>query len=145
MLNSYEYIFVTTDEYGLLKKKSKSWDHSEIAGNYYGADVSEYNELLSKGKNIICCVAPDLKIIDQMSFLYCVKPVLIWIDTDLIVANKRLIDSKLNGRAAGSLHYLQNEENTEKIKSKTDYIFAPKGSLKEDSASFVELIKKIIS
>ncbi len=141
---STEYDFVTLSKYNFLKNKSTKWDHSEIAGNYYGADVSDYNKLLLEGKNVICCIAPDVKVIEQMSGLYAVKPLLVWIETELSTANKRLTESEVEGRIARKSHNLQTEENAENIKAKIDHLFIPKDIIEEDKANFIILIQKLL-
>jgi len=142
---SEEYIFATVNKYNSLRKKSKAWDHSEIAGNYYGADIEKWNVILSQGKNLICCIAPDISVINQMSALYKVRPLLVWIETELSIANKRLMRSGLAGRAARSNHHLQTEKNARKIKSKVNYIFTPQGNLKKDSVYFTEFVNGLLN
>ena len=139
-----EYSFVTLEKYEILRRESKKWDHSEIAGNYYGANISEYNKIILEGKNVICCIAPEVKTIEQMSSIYAVKPLLIWIDAKLSIANKRLVNSEINERIARKNNDLQTEKNASIIKAKVDWIFTPKGNIEEDKTAFAILIKKLL-
>jgi guanylate kinase len=132
---SHEYIFVSPQKYASLKKQNPQWNHTGYNGFDYGADVSEIKQLLNKGVNIICSVVPDQEVIDEMSQLYGTKAITIWLDTPGETAVRRIKKDRLR--------HLRSEKIN--LAESSDYIFNPKGVLKEDKRLFIELILRIIT
>jgi guanylate kinase len=141
---SIEYEFVTPEEYTARRASSKPWDHMHLQEHNYGADVDGVNQKLARGIGIICCTAPDEDTISQMSNLYAVSPVVVWVDTPLELANKRLLASG-NERRMGRVHHkLQSETNAAKIKQLASVVFEPVNDLRVDEANFVGTIQQIM-
>lgn len=136
-----ELIFVSKEEYEKLRAKSSSWDHSEVAGNFYGNDAAAINAQLRKGQDLICPVAPDVSMLNEMKECYEVNPVFVWIDVPLETANTRLETL----RPDRIKHHYQNEETRVTFLKLADHIFTPIGDLEKDVVSFVELIKNIMA
>jgi guanylate kinase len=131
--DSYEYVFVTDDEYIWMKSASLKWDET-IFGEYkYASDANKYIEDLGNGVNIIVSVTPDLGDIQEMTGVYGVTPVSIWINTPKDVAMNRIKDDP---RRAG-------RQEDETVKDHFDILFDPIGILEKDSESFIDLIRKI--
>jgi len=126
---SLEYDFVTRSEYEFRRRASQYWDHSEVGGYEYGADIDRINQKLAHGVSVICCVAPDMAVILEMRTLYATPPVLIWVDTPLAIANARLLASGDDSRAARVEHRLQSESVVEPI-----------GNLEIDQANFIKML-----
>ena len=135
-----ELRFVGKEEYASLRAGSALWDHSEVAGNYYGADIAVIREQLRRGINLICPVAPDILIVDEMKEAYSIQPILIWIDTPLDTANKRLAEL----RPDRSKHHYQTSKTRDTFLKTADFIFTPSGELETDIRDFIGLIRKII-
>ncbi len=131
--DSFEYKFVSDDEYDALKTKSANWDHTDYQGYKYGADVDEVRALLDAGENVICSVAPDTEVAKVMSQLYGASPVIVWIDTPAEVAKSRTGHDEVRFNRA--------EDNT--LKNEADHIFKPTGYLKDDEKAFVKLVKQL--
>ena len=140
-----EYEFVSGREYYDQMSASNKWDHTLFSNHSYGADVELANKKLLAGHNLICCIAPDEDTITQMSELYLVKPIIIWIDTPLEVANDRLIKSGNERRAARPAHQLQNNFNAEKIKRLVQIIFKPTQNLNDDGVAFTKIVRQLLN
>jgi guanylate kinase len=130
-----EYIFVTEQEYERRKNTSSSWDHSEYQGYKYGADVHAVLDTLQRGGHVICALAPDETILEQMKHLYKEEPVLIWIDTPKAVSAARIQGDAL--RAA--------RHETADIKQTFHYMFTPTGDLSADEDTFCNLLEDVLS
>lgn len=130
--DSFEYKFVSDDEYNELRAKSANWDHTDYQGYKYGADVDEIKSLLSAGEKVICSIAPDAEIAESMSKLYGATPIIIWIDTAPEVAKARINGDKVR---------LERDED-ETFKSEADFIFTSTGKLPEDEKNFIELVTR---
>jgi guanylate kinase len=132
--SSYEYVFVTDDEYVWMKSASMKWDET-IFGDYkYASDANKYIEDLAKGINVIVSVTPNMADIQEMADIYGVKPVLVWINTDKAVARSRI---------EGDPRRLARQED-ESVKEHFDVLFDPVNDIDRDTASFVALINKIL-
>lgn len=135
---SPEYEFVSPAAYARRRRQSKQWDHTEFGGNSYGADVDRVNSLLAGGSNIICHVAADQATIQQMSNLYTVQPTLIWIDTPLDVANRRLAQSGDDAR------HLRGQATASSVRHLAHLTFTPTQNLNNDTAAFTQLVKQVL-
>ena len=50
---SYEYVFLTEDEYMWMKKTSPNWDETIFSGYKYASDANKYIKDLNSGVNVI--------------------------------------------------------------------------------------------
>jgi len=141
---STEYDFVNPEEYVAMQVASNNWDHTEVHGYSYGADVAGINHKLKSGVSMICCIAPDPDVIDQMKYMYAAVPILVWIDTTLQVANNRLYASGDEKRIERIGHSLQSEAKAAEVKQLASVMFRPVDDLRVDEASFVRVIKEIM-
>lgn len=132
--DSYEYVFVTDDEYVWMKSASLKWDETVFGDYKYASDANKYIEDLYRGVNVIVSVTPNLGDIQEMTDIYGVKPVTIWINTPKDIAMSRIQDDP---HRAG-----RNED--EAVKEHFDVIFDPTNVLEDDIKSFVGLIRTII-
>lgn len=132
---SHEYHFVTDKQYNALRVASTHWDHTAYNGYSYGADSANIQKLLARGKHIICAVAPDLAVVNEMAAMYGAKPLTIWINTPTDVALQRTADDEL--RAA-------REEDATAAEHFT-IIFQPTGKVEADIRAFAELLKPVIT
>jgi guanylate kinase len=132
--NSHEYIFVSQAEYDNLRAGLENWDHTEYAGFSYGADAAVIKTLLAEGKNVICSVAPDLEVIDDMAKLYGPEPVTIWIRVPKEVAKSRIYNDDIRDS--------RNEDVV--ISTNFDYVLEPVGEIDTDVTRFVGLIRDLM-
>jgi guanylate kinase len=142
---SREYDFVSQQEYSERMSGSEKWDHTFFSNHSYGADVEVANRKLREGRSLICCIAPDEDTIVQMSRLYAVKPIVIWIDTPLEVANDRLVKSGNKRRADRLDHKLQNDAHAVIIEQQANISFNPTRRIADDGAAFVELVERLLA
>lgn len=133
--DSFEYKFVDETTYETLKKSSDNWDHTDYQGHKYGADIAAVKAWLHNDQPVICAVAPDLIIINEMEERYGTKPVKIWIDTPASVAKQRI---------QNDLDRLQRRE-TERVKSAFDFVFQPSGKIDKDDKDFSNILKHVIT
>lgn len=133
--DSFEYSFVTDEAYEKQKAASTDWDHTDYRGHKYGADVAAIKALIAQGQPVICAVAPDLFVIDEMQDRYGVAPIKIWIDTPPQSAKQRI---------QNDLDRLSRAES-DRVKHAFDFIFAPTGDLKKDEAEFTHTIRTVLS
>jgi guanylate kinase len=131
---SFEYKFVDDAEYETLRAASEKWDHTEYNGFKYGADVEAVNRSLHEKADFICCVAPDLLVIQAMKEIYGVTPLTIWIDTPAGTAKQRTAEDEI--RAA--------RQEDARLKHRFNRIFPTTGHLEEDTANFVRLIRHVL-
>ena len=117
---SFEYTFVSRDEYEYLRDSNKVQDHTLVGDNYYGTDASLCNNLLAAGENVICCVIPSAEAIEEMASWYDIEPIVIWIDTPLYLANERLLNLEDKSRTARVDNPLQSQENADKVMKMLD-------------------------
>ena len=130
---SYEYVFVTEDEYIWMKKTSLKWDETVFSGYKYASETNKYIKDLNSGVNVIVSVTPNLDDIQQMADIYAIKPVTIWINTPKEVAVARIKSDVLRS----------GRKEDETVKDDFDIIFEPTNVLANDLVSFVDLIRKI--
>lgn len=142
--DSSEYEFVSVDEYDRRRRCSRLWDHSEYDDHYYGADIEAARRLLHQGVPLICGVIPD-GTYQQMGERYGLKPVLIWVDTPLETANRRLLATGDVRRARRIHHSLQQPAAGDTIRRSSQYIFTPTGNVADDERLFTDLLADIIN
>lgn len=132
--HSHEYVFVSEHQYDELRRKAVEWDHTVYSGFYYGADAADIKVALAEGKQLICSVAPDLSVTQEMANLYETQPVTIWIEVPQDVAKQRIHNDNI--RESRIEHVAMS--------AKFDHIFEPIGNIEVDTASFVELLRTIL-
>lgn len=138
-----EYIFTNEVEYFQRKAQSKKWDEAIVYNFYYGNDVESINKDLSEGKNLIVCTTPEKSLIEHQISIYSAKPILIWIDTSLDLANSRAISE---GRPERIDHPMQTLDRRNEILKKVDVVFTPESdSLEENKKKFIDLIKSYLA
>lgn len=131
----FEYRFVSDEQYEQLRAESPDWDHTDYNGYKYGADAAGARQKVAQGKVVICSVAPDEEIIEEMKRRYDPAAITIWIDTPKNVARDRVAtDSLRSGR-----------EEDESVKSAFDHIFQPSGDLEQDRQAFIELLGQMLT
>lgn len=132
---SFEYDFVSEDEYARRRSASAGWDHTKYMGHEYGADIAAVKTWLEGGQPVICSVAPDLFIINEMQEHYGMKPIKIWINAPVRVAKQRLQDD---------LDRLSRAE-TDRVKGDFDFIFEPTGNLAADKREFTRILENVLA
>lgn len=137
------YVFVSENEYMVLKNNSNNWSHTEIYGNYYGGNLEKILIELKKGKNIIFNFYPDKNKIVAVEKKLNYKIWKVFIDVP-----KEITESRIkNEREFNERHRIKVEENIliDEVKDICDCIFYPKGDVVEDSKLFLELINNKIN
>jgi len=135
---SIEYLFVNDNQYEELRLKSNNWDHDLIHGYKYGIDLSN----LEKDNNYILCVYPDVNIINKISNLYPFKIIKIYINTNINLSKKRLI----NERPLIEVDRVNAEDkiNLYEVIKICDIIFDPVNDVNKDTNKILKIINKII-
>ena len=139
-----QLIFVSNKEYEDLRKKSQLWDHTEILGIYYGADTQKVNEDLESGANYIITAPSDVHLLEDVRSKYRADNIVIWVDTNLDIANKRLLKRDGNEAKLRINSPTQNIEYIGYAREHADYIFSPSNNLKQDASKFIQLIKSVL-
>ena len=130
---SHEYEFVDDQRYDELRNAASDWDHTEYAGYKYGADAGAVKAALAADRPVICSVAPDLEVIDDMAKLYGVEPVTVWIKVPKEVARQRIYNDDIRDSRSEDFA----------ISTNFDYVFEPMGNVDEDVDSFVKLLQSL--
>lgn len=130
---SYEYIFVTDQEYERLKALSNNWDETLYKGYKYASDADKFIADLQNGVNVIVAVTPNIDDIQTMTGIYGQKPVTVWINTPKELAFERVSNDPTRSRRI----------EDESVKRYFDILFTPKNVLVDDIKSFVNLIRSI--
>jgi guanylate kinase len=133
--DSYEYIFLSDNEYDNLKALSHNWDETIYNDYKYASDAEKFINDLNEGKNVIVSVTPNMDDIRAMAQIYRARPTTIWINTDRTIATSRVREDKLRSL----------REESDDIKVEFDIIFEPTGDIQVDARQFISLIKKIIT
>jgi guanylate kinase len=131
----FEYTFVNDAQYESRKQASAHWDHADYLGHKYGVDIAAAQAWLQDDETVVCAVAPDLIIINEMQENYGTQPVKIWIDTPAHAAKSR--------RESDSDRLSRDE--AERVKNAFDFVFAPTGQLETDCDNFTHVIKRAIA
>ena len=143
--NIDQLIFVSKKEYQALRNKSKFWNHSEIIGIYYGADTQKVNEDVKRGANYIITAPADVKLLRDVKSKYQADNIVVWVNTSLETANKRLL-KRDKEKAKLRIHSpTQNAQYLAYAKECADYIFKPCNNLKKDKDSFAQLVKTLLT
>jgi guanylate kinase len=131
---SVEYEFLTNEEYENKRQSSRQWDHTEFNGNKYGADIEYVRKQLEDGNNIICSIAPELEVLKNMSQVYSVIPITIWIDTPSAIAAARIKNDQTRVK------------RTESDESKIEftYEFKPTNILTADRREFSKFLSGLL-
>lgn len=142
--NIDQLIFVSNKEYEVLRNNSKLWDHTEILGIYYGADAQKINEDVKKGGDYIITAPADVNLLEGVKSKYGADNIVIWVDTDLDIANSRLIKRDGNKAKQRISSPTQNAAYIAYARDLSDYIFKPSNNLKQDIGKFTRLVKTIL-
>lgn len=141
-----EYEFVTTEEYEDLRQASLQWDHTEVGGAFYGADAGAINTRLDQGEVFIVAVTSDLTKLKEMQARYLGQRSVLWIDTNLSLANQRVLKRDGETSAERKLQDpTQTSQTADRMREEADEIFVPTGVLVKDEAAFVEKIERIFA
>lgn len=140
---SHEYQFVSLEKYSTLRQASTAWDHTEVAGYFYGADTEAINKAIQEGQWYIVAVMNDLETLRDMQRWYQGERFVIWIDTPLETCRQRvrMRDGELAAQKKIS-DPTQTEAYVAKLRAFADTSFQPTGELARDSDTFIELIKQ---
>lgn len=140
----YECYFVFREEYARLRKRSQSWDHTEIMGIEYGTDASAVNKDIKRGQYFIIASPLNVSQLKESQSYYDGSQHVVYIDTDEDTAKKHLL--KHDGEATKNKisHDEQQRDEAQKARSNADIIFKPSFNHKHDEKRFVDLVKKII-
>jgi guanylate kinase len=135
---------VTQDEYDRLRLASTAWDHTEVLGISYGTDASLINECLAKGQNYIICAPADVAQLKEFQDQYQADHTVVWIDTELAVANDRL--RQRDGAVAKTRIEAptQTEQQLKIGRRNAGISFQPSGRLRDDEKSFISLISYLL-
>lgn len=132
---SYEYIFLSNEDYETKKALSNNLDETIYNGYKYASDAEKFINDLSEGINVIVSVTPNMDDIRAMAKIYRTQPITIWIDTDRAIAVSRVKEDKLRS--------LRKEDDG--VKAEFDIHFEPTGDIKIDAERFINLLRKIIT
>ncbi len=138
---SFEYDFVSEEEYQSKKNSSKKWDHDEIHGKHYGLDLSSLET--NSERNYLLNVYPDKELVEKIVNSYPIDVKIILIDTTKQIAAERVSME----RPAQEYSRPEQEKNIEleDIRKIADYIFTPENILEIDLENMNKLIKEIIN
>lgn len=132
-----QYTFVSDEEYGHVRLRSKRWDGMEFGGYKYGADAAGANEVLRSGLSMICNVSPERAANTDLAGRYGVRPDFVWIDTPTSMAQARVAHDTIRAN--------RDVANEYDIDAVFDHVFTPNHELVTDSAAFSQLVRSIIA
>lgn len=141
--NSIEYIFVSPKQYKILRSQSQNWDHSDIYGQSYGADIDDANTLMKTGKNLIVATQPDIDIINDLKSKYGLNSKLVFIDAPTIITNERLLTERNVDEHSRISHDSSLNVNT--IRQISNSVFVPSMNLEEDAIQFCRIIELLVN
>jgi guanylate kinase len=138
---SYEYTFVSIDQYNQKRHTSLDWMHYEINENYYGCDRGLLYQLIWEGKNVILNLS--LQNIKSTRKDYICEKIYVLIDTDKATATARI----LKDRPATEKNRISRELKYDlaNLIKEVDIIFNPTNDIQTDKTNFLELIKKLLT
>lgn len=140
--SSYEYEFVSEDEYQRRKEAASEWDHSFIYNASYGCDSSVYQKKLEEGTNLIINTLPDNSEIENLKRIYGSASggiAVIFIDTPHIESEKIIYSERPDFES------IRVEEDSKRERFMGyDELFVPERSIESDSKRFNELIIRIL-
>ncbi len=140
-----ETTYVSKDEYQEIRARKKAWDHTEIMGNYYGSDASAINADIVQGQWFIVAAPTSIEQLRRMQAYYTGSGKVIYIDTDVDIANKRLVER--DGKIVAQQRIndaLQAPEALRTARSNADIIFQPSDNLEDDKKMFFDIVSSII-
>ncbi|HSH18099.1 MAG TPA: hypothetical protein VK978_01825 [Candidatus Saccharimonadales bacterium] len=132
--SSHEYVFVDEAQYSQRRQAAIEWDHTEYAGFKYGADAGAVKAAIGTGKTVICSVAPDLSVIEEMAKLYIAEPITFWIKVPKELAKQRVYGDDIRDSRSEDIA----------ISTNFDQVFEPVGNLEKDIALFVDLLRSLM-
>lgn len=139
---SIEYVFVSQGQYQTLKDESKSWDHSDIYGESYGADIDQAEALMRTGKSLIVATKPELELVNDLKDKYGQNSKLILIDVPTITSNERVATQRSVDEQSRLIY--DSNLDTSVIRSIADRVFVPTMNLEEDAIQFSQIIQSLV-
>lgn len=140
--NSIEYIFVSQEQYQILKDRSQNWDHTDVYKDSYGADIDESRMIMNSGKNLLVASPPNLEIVNDLKQKYGSNTKVVLIDVSSQVTNGRL--SLERNEIEQSRIEVDSKVNLDHTRQIADLIFIPTMKLKEDVIQFCRIINQLI-
>lgn len=139
--SSYEYEFVTKEQYNILRKNHPNWDHSDIYGESYGADIDSVCKVMQNGSNVIVNSMPSIDSINDLKKKYDKHAKVVAVDVDINIVSNRIVSERpqiemvrLITDALSDFDYLKRE---------ADSVFIPSMNLDQDVLEFCNLIKSL--
>jgi guanylate kinase len=136
------YQHLELEDYLNKMKSSENWDHTEVHGNFYGADVAEAFELTRDGISLIVTSYPDLSELQNFKDKYPCEIKSIFIDISEVESAKRLRYERVSSEMARVQK--ETEIITPELIKSFDYQFVPIGEIQKDIVSFNKLIQDIL-
>lgn len=139
-----EYHFVSKEEYEQSRSSSKSWDHTEIAGTFYGTDAEDINQRVDRGEVFIIASPNTVEKLNEMQQYYRGHSLVVWINTNLETSNKRLLERDGEKAALRMNDPAQSEAEAARMKSVANVIFETSDNLESDEMKFVRLVSQLV-
>lgn len=139
-----EYHFVDVEQYDKLRSASDAWDHTEIAGAFYGTDAEGVNRRIDAGEIFIVASPNEVGKLKEMQTFYRGNSKVIWIDTDLETSNRRLLERDGEKARSRTKDPAQTKEEADRMRAYADIVYKPKSDLEENKAGFAAEIGRIV-
>jgi len=139
-----EYYFVDVEQYDKLRLASKAWDHTEIAGAFYGTEAEGVNRRIDSGEIFIVAAPNEVGKLKEMQEFYRGNSKVIWLDTDLETSNRRLLERDGEKARSRTKDPAQSREEADRMRAYADIVYRPKDDLEENKAGFVTEIGGIV-
>lgn len=138
----FGYVYLTKEEYAKKRESSKSWDHFEFFGEYYGTDVEELIEKVTLGKNIIMTTYPSMEELLKIKSVYKVPLATIFIDIPRELSIKRMTGE----RQGDELERLKKDDEaiTPEVLGAYDHIFRATKTFEENKIEFKQLVNFLL-
>lgn len=140
--NSVEYIFVSLEQYQILKDRSQNWDHTDVYKDSYGADIDESHIIMNRGENLIVASPPNLEIVNDLKQKYGLNTKVVLIDVASQVTNTRLL-SERNDLEQSRVE-VDSKINLDHTRQIADFVFIPTMKLEKDVIQFCRIINQLI-
>ena len=114
-------------------------------GNYYGSYASAIHADIEQGQWFIVAAPTSIEQLRRMQAYYTGSGKVIYIDTDVDIANKRLVER--DGKIVAQQRIndaLQAPEALRTARSNADIIFQPSDNLEDDKKMFFDIVSSII-
>ena len=138
---SVEYRHVDNTAY--QQTRLPSWDHGEMDGHWFGADVLSARAQLDAGVTLVRIVAPDLAVIARLMRHFPNRTTLIWLDTPRALAHARVRSSGDVARIRRLEAPSQTLANGTLLAALAATSFYPSGVLDADAQNFAHLMLRL--